>query len=576
MWLLKVADSCGARRFVLYAHISHQNADAAFQKKCYLVTTTAMAYSKTPKSKFCYSRWLPASAGNHGYGRIIGPIGNDRNSHSSYRALMKQITFLFTILFTMALAAQAQVKFDDYFVSKTLRIDYYHIGDATSELITLDEVYEYDGWAGSKKNLIDPFNNGAYYYKVYDVASGNPIFSRGFDSYFKEYQTTTKAIEGTKRTYHESAIIPRPKAPIRFVIEKRDRYGKMNEVFAETVDPNDLYVIKEKPQQPGTKVFRSHTGGDPSRSVDIVILGDGYSAAEQKKFEKDLKRYSELFLNQEPYRRHRNKFNISGIFQPSEESGIDEPGANIYKRNALGTRFYSLGSERYVLTEENKAMRDLAAHVPYDAIYIMCNTPRYGGGGIYNLYSTFSADNQFGGYVFLHEFGHSFAGLADEYYTSDVAYNDFYPEGVEPAEPNLTRLMNPENVKWKHLQEPGIQLPTPWDKEEYDAMDLAWQKERRELNSRIAELKRTNAPEREIIRAQEEYAKKDKERSERADRLLKTIPYVGKVGAFEGGGYASKGIYRPMVDCLMFTKGIKPFCKVCEEHMEKVIKHFTD
>ncbi len=488
---------------------------------------------------------------------------------------MKQTLFLL-LLITVALPAHAQVKYDDHFFNKTLRIDYHHIGDAASELITLDEVYEYDGWAGSKKNLIDSFNNGAYYYKVYNIPSGTMLFSRGFDSYFKEYQTTTKAIEGTKRTYHESALIPMPKKPFRFSIEKRDRYGAMNEVFADTIDPSNLYIIKEKPKHPDVKVYRSHVSGHPSTALDIVILGDGYSVAEQGKFEKDLKRFVDIFLGHEPFKRHQSKFNIYGVFHPSEESGIDEPGANIYKRNLLGTRFYSLGSERYILTEENKTMRDLAAHVLYDAIYIMCNSPRYGGGGIYNLYSTFTSDNQFSGYVFLHEFGHSFAGLADEYYTSDVAYNEFYPEGIEPAEPNLTRLMDPANLKWKHLQTPGVQLPTPWNKEEYDAMDVAWQKERRELNSRIAEMKRTKAPEKEISKLQEEYAKKDKERSERADRFLETSPLAGKVGAFEGGGYASKDLYRPMVDCLMFTKGIKPFCKVCAEHMEKVIKHFIE
>ncbi|MBM4167831.1 MAG: peptidase M64 [Ignavibacteria bacterium] len=489
---------------------------------------------------------------------------------------MKRITLLSAVVLTLALMTRAQVKYDNHFFNKTLRIDYYHIGDAASELITLDEVYEYDGWAGSKKNLIDPFNNGAYYYKVYDIPSGTVLFSRGFDSYFKEYQTTTKAIQGTKRTYHESALVPMPKRAFRFSIEKRDRSGGMNEVFADTIDPSNLYIIKETPKHSGVKVSRTRISGDPATSLDLVILGDGYSAAEQKKFERDLKRYADVFLSHEPFKRYKNKINIYGVFHPSEESGIDEPGANMYKRNLLGTRFYSLGSERYILTEENKVMRDLAGHVPYDAVYIMCNSPRYGGGGIYNLYSTFTSDNQFSGYVFLHEFGHSFAGLADEYYTSDVAYNEFYPEGVEPAEPNLTRLMDPMNLKWKHLQTPGIQLPTLWNKEEYDGMDVAWQKERRELNNRIAELKRSKAPEREIAALQAEYAKKDKERSQRADRFLETSPLAGKVGAFEGSGYASKGLYRPMVDCLMFTKGIKPFCRVCEEHMEMVIRHFTE
>ena len=149
-----------------------------------------------------------------------------------------------------------------------------------------------------------------------------------------------------------------------------------------------------------------------------------------------------------------------------------------------------MGSERYILTEDNKAVRDLAAHVPYDAIYIMVNHARYGGGGIYNFFCTFTTDNQFRDYLFLHEFGHSFSGLADEYYTSDVQYNDFYPVGLEPLEPNITALSDPQNIKWKEFETPGIEIPSNWEKAKYDSMDYKWQAERRELNKKIAELKR--------------------------------------------------------------------------------------
>jgi hypothetical protein len=166
--------------------------------------------------------------------------------------------------------------------------------------------------------------------------------------------------------------------------------------------------------------------------------------------------------------------------------------------------------------------------------------------------------------------------LADEYYTSDVAYNEFYPEGQEPVEPNITRMLDKNNLKWKDLITPGIELPTPWEKENYDKMDYAWQKERREMNKHIAELKRIKAPQKEIDAAQNEYNKKDKLHSDEIDKYLTSSKYWNKVGAFEGAGYSAKGVYRSMIDCLMFSKGIKPFCKVCEEHVKKVIKHFTD
>ncbi len=486
-----------------------------------------------------------------------------------------KILVLWTMFCFGATMAQS-VQFNEHFVDQTMRIDYFHIGDSSTEIVTVDHIYQCGIWAGSTKNLIDNFNNGAYYYKIYDASSGKLIFSRGFDSYFKEYQTSDEASKGIKRTYHESAIVPFPKNKIKFALEKRDKQNKLNEVFSTEIDPADLYIIKGDAKDKAVKVYKSHYSGDPHAKVDVVILGDGYSAKDQKKFEKDLKRYTNIFLSHEPYKSCKNKFNIYGVFKASEDSGIDEPGANIYKNTTLSTTFYSLGSERYVLTEDNKSMRDLAAHVPYDAIYIMCNSPRYGGGGIYNFYCTFVSDNQFSPYIFLHEFGHSFGGLADEYYTSDVAYNEFYTAGLEPVEPNITRVLDTKNVKWKEYLADGIDVPTKWEKENYDKMDLTWQKERRELNKKIAELKRNRVPQKDVDAVQNEYNTKDKLHSDEVDQYLMKSKYWNKVGVFEGAGYSSNGMYRSMLDCLMFSKGTKPFCKICKEHVGKVINHFAE
>lgn len=483
--------------------------------------------------------------------------------------------FLVFMLAGGILTAQTS-KFEDYFTDQTMRIDYFHIGDAASEIVTFDHIYQYGIWAGSTKNLIDNFNNGAYYYKVFDASSGELIYSKGFDSYFKEYQTSGEASEGIKRTYHESALIPFPKNPVKFVLAKRNKSYSFDEVFSVQIDPADLYIIKDIIRDNEVTVYKSHFSGDPHTKVDVVILGEGYTEDQQDKFERDLQRYTEVFLNHEPFKSSGDKFNIYGVYKPSEESLCDEPGANIYKNTVLNTTFYSLGSERYLLTEDNKSMRDLAAHVPYDAIYIMINHPRYGGGGIYNFYATFVSDNQFSEYIFLHEFGHSFGGLADEYYTSETAYGEFYPSGVEPVEPNITRMLDPQNVKWKNLLDSGIEVPTIWEKEDYDKMDLAWQKERREMNKHIAELKRNKAPQNEIETAQEEYNQKDLAHSTEVDNYLKASKYRDKVGVFEGAGYSSKGMYRSMLDCLMFTKGSKPFCKICEEAVKKVIESYCE
>jgi hypothetical protein len=206
----------------------------------------------------------------------------------------------------------------------------------------------------------------------------------------------------------------------------------------------------------------------------------------------------------------------------------------------------------------------------------MVNHKRYGGGGIYNWSCTFTTDNQFNEYLFVHEFGHSFAGLADEYYTSSTAYDNFYKPSLEPVEPNVTALLDPDNIKWKDLADPSIELPTFWNKEEFDKTDYAWQEKRREMNNTISQLKRENGAEELIYKAEQDYVVEDKNRSQEVDDFLHNEQNYGKVGAFEGAGYLPKGLYRPMIDCIMFSKGEKPFCKVCESAIEKVIKHYTE
>ncbi|RKY94481.1 MAG: peptidase M64 [Ignavibacteriae bacterium] len=491
---------------------------------------------------------------------------------------MKQLIFSFTIIILLVtqLNSQSLVNFDNYFTDQTMRIDYFHIGDAIEEFITIDQVYQYGTWAGSRVNLLDNFNNGRYYVNIFDAESRELIFSKGFDSYFGEYKTSEDAIDRIKRTYHETVLIPFPKSMIIFSIEKRDRNNHRFQIFTEHIDPSDVSIIRDEIKDRTVAVYEADKNGDPHSRVDIAILGEGYTLDDKRKFEEDLKYFTNVFFSQPPYSFYEDKFNIYGVYKPSEDSGVDEPRANIYKNTVMNCTFNSLGSERYLLTEDNKTVRDLAAHVPYDALYIMVNHSRYGGGGIYNLYCTFTTGNQYKDYLFVHEFGHSFSGLADEYYTSSTAYNDFYPKGVEPVEPNITALTGPLNLKWDKLLTPGIEIPTPWEKADYDSMDLKWQSERTGMNDKIAELKRNKSHFIEIEKAEKEYAQKDREHSELVDSYLKGSRYHGQVGVFEGAGYSSKGLYRPMLDCIMFSKGDKPFCTVCNGAIVKVINHYSE
>lgn len=479
------------------------------------------------------------------------------------------------LLASVGFAQDPLATFNAHFADRTLRVDYLHIGNATEEVFTLDRFVEQGVWAGSRVHLLDPFENGRCVAKVYDPASGTVLFSRGFDSYFGEYRTTDQAAKGMRRAYHESVLIPMPKHRVRFALELRGAEGKPKEVASFDIDPASWEIVREKPD-PAILIFPSHISGDVHAKVDLAILGEGYTLAEVGKFKADLERFTGLFLEAEPYRRVADRFNIVGVLKPSDESGIDEPSHGSYRRTALGATFDSLGSERYVLTEDNRALRAVAAAVPYDALYIMVNSARYGGGGIYGLYATFTTDNQWHRYVFLHEFGHSFGGLADEYYTSSTAYNDFYPRGVEPVEPNITALRDPANLKWKALVTPGTAVPTPWEKADYDTQDMAYQKVRQALNEKIAVAKRSGAPEAEVAKLQEESERLSREAAEKADAYLAKSKYVGVVGAFEGAGYSAHGLYRPMLDCLMFSKGAKPLCKVCQAAVERRIEHFGE
>lgn len=491
---------------------------------------------------------------------------------------MKRIFYaLITLLILLPSLGKAQEDpdFDQYFTDHTMRIDFYHTGNADSEYIALDKIYKQGTWAGSTTHLIDRLNNGRYYVKIYPRRSNQLLYSKGFDDIFGEYQTTTKGLNGILRTYHESALIPYPKDPIRFVIAARDRQNELHPIYSYQIDPDSVDIINETPMDNVT-VYDLVSSGNAHNKVDVAILAEGYTKDEQDKARNDFQRFTEVFFEKEPYKSLKDQFNFYGVFVPSQESGTDEPTHGVFKNTALNSSFNSLGSPRYLLTEDNKRMRDIAANVPYDALYIMVNSSRYGGGGIYNLYCTFTTDNQWYKYLFQHEFGHSFAGLADEYYSSSTSYNDFYPKGLEPTEPNITALLDPTHLKWGGLVEADTPIPTPWGKAEFDSIDTRYLELRQQLNNKIAELKRAGAPDSTVNRLNDESERISKEFADKMDAYLAARKYAGKIGAFEGAGYVSEGLYRPQVDCIMFSKGDKPFDQVCQQAIRRVIAQYTE
>jgi hypothetical protein len=481
-----------------------------------------------------------------------------------------------SLFLTVPLAAQeAASAFDRWFVDRTMRVDYYHIGNSTDETVTLDRLYDQGPWAGSTENLLDTRNLGAFYVKVFDVATNQLIFSRGFDTIFREYQTTAPAAAGISRTFHESILMPRPKKKFQWMLERRDTSNHLTPVFSTVIDPNALTVIREA-LIPEVTTALHHEVGDPHRCVDLLLVADGYAAAEEEKFAADCRRMTEMLFRYEPYRSEKSVINVRSVFRASAESDVSKPHFGEFRSGSVGCSFYSLGSPRYLLTEDNRALRDVAAHAPYDALCILVNTPTYGGGGIYNLYATNAVDNQWAEYLFIHEMGHSLSGLADEYYSSSTAYDEetFYPPGLEPLEPNITRLIGEPLPKWHDLADAG-EYPTPWGKADYDGADAAYQQEREEMNRRIAEAKRSGAAAEIIAGLEGQSERLSREAAERADAILRENPNFGKVGAFEGAGYCSSGVYRPELDCIMFTKGSKPFCRVCRAAIERTIRFHT-
>jgi hypothetical protein len=488
-----------------------------------------------------------------------------------------KIKILFPVLLLWPLLgfSQGNVDFNAYFCDQTLRVDVFHGGAMQKETMSIDKIYIQGPWAGNPRRLIDAPAYGRYLIQVYAVTDNTLIYSKGFDSYFGEYKTTEPAAQGVDKFFSESLLLPCPKSKVRLQVALRDRQNQPQLLFKIEIDPADIFIIREKFVD-DVQVIEQVKNGKPGDKADLAILAEGYTAAEEGKFRQDLARFSALLLSQEPYKTFRERFNIYGLFKASRESGCDEASFGQFKNTVLQSGFDSFGSERYLLTDDNRAMRDIAAHVPYDAILIMVNHARYGGGGIYNLYCTFTTDNQWRDYLLMHEFGHSFSGLADEYYTSAVAYNEFYPPGVEPLEANITALLDAGNLKWKELVSKKTAVPTLWEKAAFEEMEKTYQKKRQEMNEKIAALKRGNAAKGEIEALQAKSEEMSRQNGLEVNAFFRNSRFQGKVGAFEGAGYAAKGLYRPMLDCLMFSRGLRPLCKVCEQAVINTIRYYSE
>ncbi len=425
------------------------------------------------------------------------------------------LIFVCCMVVSAVVANAGDSEFEQYFIDKGLRIDLFHTGTATTELFSIDELIEQPYWGGNPRSLIDTLNLGGYLVRVFDLQTNKQIYSRGYCTLFGEWVTTDEAIAEFPRTFHESVIIPYPLRPVQVRIDRRDRNNIFRNVYDLLIDPGDYHIRKEK-RCHHFKVRELVKNGPADRRVDLVILGDGYQKTEMHKLREDADRFIEALFLTDPFKSRKRDFNVRLVETLSLDTGVDEPRKNIYKNNFLGLSFNTFDLERYMLSFYNKSVRDAASRAPYDLVVIIANTERYGGGGIFNLYSISCSDNEYDEYVFVHELGHALAGLADEYFSSDVAYNDMYPRGIEPWERNITALLDTTDVKWGDLIDDGTPVPTPPDS-----------------------------------------------------------IYADVVGCFEGAGYSAKGLYRSSLDCRMFSKSLIDFCPVCRRAIEEVIDFHT-
>ena len=417
------------------------------------------------------------------------------------------------ILFLIFCSAVFSQQYSGYFTDKACRVDFNLCGNSTQTNVFLVKIKQEPFWGGRHSNLSNDLNLGDFRFRLLDSISGKQIYVDGFCALFHEWQSTPEAKSASK-SFEQTIQFPFPKNTATLVIEKRLDLDRWQELFSYKLAPTDKLIQQTKSKEVQVKTITKTVSSE--KAIDIAVIAEGYTAKQQQKFYKDAQQLAQNLLTHEPFTKYKGRINIYAIAAPSEESGISMPQEENWKNTAVGSHFFTFYEKRYLTTPNSFKLRDLAALVPYDAIYVLANTSTYGGGGIYNFYALTAADNDLAKQVTVHEFGHSFAGLADEYaYETDVL-DQTYDIKKEPWEPNISSLVQFDR-KWKSELPSGIQIPTP-------------------LNDSTK----------------------------------------AKIGVFEGAGYLIKGLYRPYFDCRMRTNKAPEFCPVCKQAIEKMILFLTE
>ena len=395
-----------------------------------------------------------------------------------------------------------------YAQEQTLRVDYMFSGTDKSVEISLDELSCFDGWAGRRVNLTQVPVRGNGQICMTDIQSGDTLYRMSFSTLFQEWQTTEEAAK-VRKSFENVFLLPMPTAAAKVNIHLYDFFGNIAASLNHIVDPSDVLVRRLQSQAPEHRYLLK--SGEPQEKIDVAIVAEGYTALEMDMFYADAQAAMDAILKHEPFGQYKDKFNFVAVALESQDSGVSVPGEGEWKNTALKAHFNTFYMDRYLTTLRLKNMHDKLCGVPYEHIVILANTDTYGGGGIYNSYTLTTAHHPAFKPVVVHEFGHSFAGLADEYYYDDQ-YVEYYYPGTEPWEQNITTLADFES-KWKDMLE--------------------------------------------------------------AAQAGNDGGQAGDVGLYEGAGYQSKGVYRPADDCRMRTNKPDHFCPVCQRAIARIIEFYT-
>ena len=424
--------------------------------------------------------------------------------------MKKHLLSLMCLFVTLSLQAQA---FSDYFADKTLRIDYIFTGNAAKQEICLDGLSSLPSWAGRKQHLSELPLQGNGQIVMRDKASGTIIYKTSFSSLFQEWLETDEAKAVTKG-FENSFLVPYPLRPAEIEITLLDPRRNIRTSMKHIVNPNDILI-----HQKGTDHITPHKyllqSGTTEKCIDVAILAEGYTLEEMDTFYKDAAIACESLFSHEPFQSMKKRFNIVAVASPSEDSGVSVPRLGEWKRTAFNSHFSTFYSDRYLTTSRVKSIHDALAGIPYEHVIILANTEEYGGGGIYNSYTLTTAHHPKFRPVVVHEFGHSFGGLADEYFYVDDVLTDTYPLDIEPWEQNISTRVNFAS-KWEDMLVKGTPIPTPTSEK---------------------------------------------------------VKYP--IGVYEGGGYSAKGIYRPADNCRMRTNEYPAFCPVCQRAVRRIIDFYT-